>query len=57
MSSTFEKLQDQALSDAAKIKCSFEEYVEGLEEMADTLNERLSLAHEELKAKRKKDDA
>lgn len=47
----FERLQDQALLEAAKIKCPFEEYVKGLEEMADMMNERLALAHEELKSK------
>lgn len=50
--SEFEKIQEAALLEATKVKCSFEDYVKGLEEMADLLNERLALAHEELEEKR-----
>lgn len=46
--SRFESIASNALSEAEGVKCDFAEFVEGLEIVVETLQERLDCSKEEL---------
>lgn len=46
MDETFEKIQNDAITEAQAVKCSLTEYVSGLETMMDTLRSELDAARE-----------
>jgi hypothetical protein len=49
MTAEFEDIINEAIIKAEHVNCSFEEFVEGMREMVDTLTERFESAEEELK--------
>ena len=51
--SEFEIIADKAVSDAEKVKCSTEAFVDGLETILDALQDRLACARDELRRQQK----